>query len=325
MFCLYQALRKKITLGDFEDPKPGDYFFSLRALEGYPKPTPMVELVGMFGTESGAKVRHTYEPGVLVGPARRGYRGCVGVMETEDDGTQTKRPHLMSFIAVISASPRPEDRGKESYILLTRATSAAPGELIYAEQHDDFAPGRTWSRQGLQDQTSHASASDHPEPGESEEIAGAKDQGMLQNLMEAHERSMGRQKIKLEAKTTIQQSEAKAQQVKKVTFKVLEAEPSKVLGEARSGGPPGPGQQQISQLQPVQQAPHAAAEGPLNAAALAAAPPSIQKQMIGEKLFPAISRIQPALAGKITGMMLELDNSELLILLESEQQLKKHS
>merc|ERR1719336_671994 len=62
--------------------------------------------------------------------------------------------------------------------------------------------------------------------------------------------------------------------------------------------------------------------GPLNAASLAAAPPSLQKQMIGEKLFPAISKYQPELAGKITGMMLEMDNSELLILLESEQQLK---
>merc|ERR1712061_673726 len=61
---------------------------------------------------------------------------------------------------------------------------------------------------------------------------------------------------------------------------------------------------------------------PLTAASLAAAPPAVQKQMIGEKLFPAISKFQPALAGKITGMMLEMDNSELLMLLESEQQLK---
>merc|ERR1712187_825488 len=78
------------------------------------------------------------------------------------------------------------------------------------------------------------------------------------------------------------------------------------------------------QGQPQQQGPPAAggAGGGLNAAALAAAPPSVQKQMIGEKLFPAISRFQPELAGKITGMMLEMDNSELLILLESDQQLK---
>lgn len=61
---------------------------------------------------------------------------------------------------------------------------------------------------------------------------------------------------------------------------------------------------------------------PLNASVLAAAPPAVQKQMIGEKLFPAISKYQPELAGKITGMMLEMDNSELLMLLESEQQLK---
>merc|ERR1712126_468003 len=62
--------------------------------------------------------------------------------------------------------------------------------------------------------------------------------------------------------------------------------------------------------------------GPLTAAALAAAPPGVQKQMLGEKLFPAISKFQPELAGKITGMMLEMDNSELLMLLESDMQLK---
>ncbi|CAE7871596.1 PAB1, partial [Symbiodinium necroappetens] len=44
----------------------------------------------------------------------------------------------------------------------------------------------------------------------------------------------------------------------------------------------------------------------------------VQKQLIGERLFPAISKYQPELAG----MMLEMDNSELLILLDSEPQLK---
>merc|ERR1719160_1134320 len=61
---------------------------------------------------------------------------------------------------------------------------------------------------------------------------------------------------------------------------------------------------------------------PLSAATLAAAPPGMQKQMLGEKLFPQISRFQPELAGKITGMMLEMDNSELLMLLESDTHLK---
>merc|ERR1719183_956893 len=61
---------------------------------------------------------------------------------------------------------------------------------------------------------------------------------------------------------------------------------------------------------------------PLTAAALAAAPPAMQKQMLGSKLYPTIAKYQPELAGKITGMMLEMDNSELLMLLESEVQLK---
>merc|ERR1719253_860097 len=61
---------------------------------------------------------------------------------------------------------------------------------------------------------------------------------------------------------------------------------------------------------------------PINASVLAAAPPAVQKQMIGEKLYPAIAKYKPDMAGKITGMMLEMDNSELLMLLESEAQLK---
>ena len=87
-------------------------------------------------------------------------------------------------------------------------------------------------------------------------------------------------------------------------------------------GPPGmvPGMMGAPQLVPDLSA--FDPNGPLTAAALAAAPPAVQKQMLGEKLFPAIAKLQPELAGKITGMMLEMDNSELLILLESEQQLR---
>lgn len=55
---------------------------------------------------------------------------------------------------------------------------------------------------------------------------------------------------------------------------------------------------------------------------LAAAPPQEQKQMLGERLFPLIQRMHPDLAGKITGMLLEIDNSELLHMLESGESLK---
>jgi polyadenylate-binding protein len=40
--------------------------------------------------------------------------------------------------------------------------------------------------------------------------------------------------------------------------------------------------------------------------------PQQQKQMLGEVIFPKISAIQPELAGKITGMLLEMDNNELV-------------
>jgi polyadenylate-binding protein len=62
-------------------------------------------------------------------------------------------------------------------------------------------------------------------------------------------------------------------------------------------------------------------EGALTAAALASATPEMQKNMIGERLYPLIHQSQPELAGKITGMLLEMDNSELLHLLESPEAL----
>ncbi|KAJ8779430.1 hypothetical protein J1605_012314 [Eschrichtius robustus] len=54
---------------------------------------------------------------------------------------------------------------------------------------------------------------------------------------------------------------------------------------------------------------------------LAAAPPQEQKQMLGERLFPLIQMMHSNLAGKITGMLLEIDNSELLHMLESPESL----
>lgn len=59
----------------------------------------------------------------------------------------------------------------------------------------------------------------------------------------------------------------------------------------------------------------------LTLSALASASPEMQKNMIGERLYPLIHQSQPDLAGKITGMLLEMDNSELLHLLESPEAL----
>merc|ERR1719473_687327 len=99
------------------------------------------------------------------------------------------------------------------------------------------------------------------------------------------------------------------------------------------GGPMGKGMQQTRPMggmapRPMgmpgmgQPAPQAAMGGANNPSSLANAPPGMQKQMLGEKIFPMISRIHPEMAGKITGMMLEMDNSELLMLIESPDQLK---
>jgi len=78
----------------------------------------------------------------------------------------------------------------------------------------------------------------------------------------------------------------------------------------------------VTQQAQVQQAVHIQGQEPLTASMLAAAPPHDQKQMLGERLFPLIQRMYPDLAGKITGMLLEIDNSELLHMLEHNESLK---
>jgi len=60
----------------------------------------------------------------------------------------------------------------------------------------------------------------------------------------------------------------------------------------------------------------------LTTSRLANAPESQRKQLIGERLFPLVKVLQPHQAGKITGMLLEMDNGELLHLLESSAALK---
>uniref|UniRef100_A0A7N8XPW8 Polyadenylate-binding protein n=1 Tax=Mastacembelus armatus TaxID=205130 RepID=A0A7N8XPW8_9TELE len=85
---------------------------------------------------------------------------------------------------------------------------------------------------------------------------------------------------------------------------------------------------QMAQLRPsprwTTQGPavHVQGQEPLTASMLAAAPPQEQKQMLGERLFPLIQNMHPSLAGKITGMLLEIDNSELLHMLESPESLR---
>uniref|UniRef100_A0A8C9TBX3 Polyadenylate-binding protein n=1 Tax=Scleropages formosus TaxID=113540 RepID=A0A8C9TBX3_SCLFO len=93
--------------------------------------------------------------------------------------------------------------------------------------------------------------------------------------------------------------------------------PYKYAAGVRSTQPP------VVQPMALQQpAVHVQGQEPLTASMLAAAPPQEQKQMLGERLFPLIQAMHPGLAGKITGMLLEIDNSELLHMLESHESLR---
>ncbi|KAB0802013.1 hypothetical protein PPYR_04199 [Photinus pyralis] len=62
---------------------------------------------------------------------------------------------------------------------------------------------------------------------------------------------------------------------------------------------------------------------PLNINSLASSPPPLdQKQVIGERLFSFVGTIYPELAGKITGMLLEIDASELLNMIDDQESLR---
>merc|ERR1712238_266811 len=80
--------------------------------------------------------------------------------------------------------------------------------------------------------------------------------------------------------------------------------------------------QPVMQTQVPQAAVFIQGQEPLTASMLAAAPPNEQKQMLGERLFPLIQSMHQELAGKITGMLLEIDNSELVHMWEHQESLK---
>lgn len=62
--------------------------------------------------------------------------------------------------------------------------------------------------------------------------------------------------------------------------------------------------------------------GNIDPQALAQTDDATAKQMIGERIFPLIQEREPKLAGKITGMLLEMDNTELLNLLDDSSALQ---
>ncbi|RDX56744.1 polyadenylate binding protein [Lentinus brumalis] len=85
---------------------------------------------------------------------------------------------------------------------------------------------------------------------------------------------------------------------------------------ARGPAPANRAQPRPGQAPPAGSAP--TGEAPtITAAALASASPMEQKQMLGEVIYMKIAPDHPELAGKITGMLLEMDNTELLHLLET--------
>lgn len=45
-------------------------------------------------------------------------------------------------------------------------------------------------------------------------------------------------------------------------------------------------------------------------------------QMLGESLYPQVEQLEPDAAAKVTGMLLEMDQTEVLHLLESPESLK---
>ncbi|GMT05256.1 hypothetical protein PENTCL1PPCAC_27430 [Pristionchus entomophagus] len=110
---------------------------------------------------------------------------------------------------------------------------------------------------------------------------------------------------------------------------------ARVPQTVRGPAPTGPKQQPMMYNQyaaaasaPAQQAPRPTQTGiivggqdPLTSGMLAQAAPQEQKQMLGERIYSQIGRIygDRSDVGKITGMMLEMDNSELIMMLQDPE------
>jgi polyadenylate-binding protein len=92
-------------------------------------------------------------------------------------------------------------------------------------------------------------------------------------------------------------------------------------GQPGRGGAPG-GRGQLSGFPGGRGAGNGAAPAGIDINVLSSAPSNQQKQMLGEALYPKIHEQQPDLAGKITGMLLEMDNSELINLISDDNALR---
>ena len=78
--------------------------------------------------------------------------------------------------------------------------------------------------------------------------------------------------------------------------------------------------QQLQQQQQEQQQQQQNGASQL-ASQLANASPDEQRMLLGETLYPMIEAMEPQNAAKITGMLLEMDQSEVLHLIESPESL----
>jgi len=87
---------------------------------------------------------------------------------------------------------------------------------------------------------------------------------------------------------------------------------------ANMRNPPVPQVQAAPPVPPM----HQKGQEKLLASLLANANPQERKQIIGERLYPMIERMHAGMAGKITGMLLEIENSELLHMIEDQEALK---